>query len=272
MKGFRIIIFILSVVLLTISSGLLFYKNIFHLDTPAKNQKVNFEELRYTDLQINASAALLRMNLNSETNQLAAQMNRLNELLNIVTDVNKSTPELSSSIGKIQKYFDKKLIELNKLQMGLNELNKAVNALNPIYNELVQNKIKFSVDNKDFYRESLNDALLFISISSPLNEDRLVQDKKVLGQILNFANSPNPIIQKYSGYLDIILKRTKEINHIVEGFNLDTSINKELLIVGKYYQESIEAKARDAEIYLTMIYGAIVLYLLTIIFILKKMT
>ena len=95
MKGSRLIILILSILLLTISSGLLFYKNLFLLESVSSGGKVDFEELRYTDLQINATAAMLRLNLNADSTPLEAEVVRLKELMNIVTDVNKSTPELS---------------------------------------------------------------------------------------------------------------------------------------------------------------------------------
>lgn len=272
MKGFRLIVLILSILLLTISSGLLFYKNIFLLESISPGGKVNFEELRYTDLQINATAAMLRLNLSNDSALLETEVNRIRELLNIVTDVNKSTPELSRSLTKIQLYFDKKIIDLNHFQTALKELKKAVDSLNPAYNELVRNKIKFSVDNRDFYRECVVDALLYITLSSKDHEARLNEDKKILSQILSFANTPNPIIQKFSVYVDIILKRTKEIDRLTEKFNNDNSINNELIIISKYYKETENARVNDGEIFLSMVFGAIVLYLISVVVIFRKLT
>jgi hypothetical protein len=168
MKGTRLIVLILSILLLTISSGLLFYKNLFLLESPISGGKVDFEELRYTDLQINATAAMLRKNLSADSTLLESEITRIKELMNIVTDVNKSTPELSNSITKIRLYFDKKVLDLDNFQTGLIELKKAVDSLNPAYNELSRNKIKFSVDNKDFYRECVVDALFYVSLSNKI--------------------------------------------------------------------------------------------------------
>lgn len=272
MKGTRLIVLILSILLLTISSGLLFYKNLFLLESISSGGKVDFEELRYTDLQINATAAMLRKNLSADSTMLENEVTRLKELMNIVTDVNKSTPELSNSITKIRLYFDKKIIDLNNFQTGLKELKKAVDSLNPAYNELSRNKIKFSVDNRDFYRECVVDALFYVSLSNNDNEIRLSEDKKILSQILGFAKAPNPNVQKFSAYIDIVLKRTKEIDRLTENFNKDISINNELMIVGKYYKESQDSKAHDGEIFLSMIFGAIVLYLISVVVILRKLT
>ena len=153
MKGIRLIILALSILLLTICSGLLYYKNLFQLESVNAGGKVNFEELRITDLQINATTTMMRLNLSTDTSQLESEVIQLKELVNIVSDVRKSTVELNKSFNKIKSYFDKKLLNINQFQMALSELKKALDAMNPTYNELVKNKIKFSVDNnRDFYR------------------------------------------------------------------------------------------------------------------------
>ena len=273
MKGIRLIILALSILLLTICSGLLYYKNLFQLESVNSGGKVNFEELRFTDLRINATTTMLRLNLSTDTTQLESEVVRLKELVNIVSDVRKSTLELNNSFNKINSYFDKKILNIIKFQIALAELKKAIDALNPTYNELLKNKIKFSIDNnRDFYRESLIDALFYISSPHRENERRLIEDKKILSQILSFANSPNPHILKFSVFVDIILKRGKEINLIIEDFNKDNSINNELVILEKYYKESIESKAHDGQIFLSMIFGAILLYIITIVLVLKKLT
>ena len=272
MKGTRLIVLILSILLLTISSGLLFYKNLFLLDSPFPGGKVDFEELRYTDLQINSAVALARLNLNADSTQLEIEVTRLKELLNIVTDVNKSTPDLRGSIKRIKTFFDLKILDLNKFQTGIKELKLAVDNLNPTYNELVTNKIKFSLDNKDFFREAFIDALSYVLFTNKDKEVRLSDDKKILSQILNYAKSPNPSVQKFSTYIDIILKRSKEIESLTGSFYKDNSINNDLTIVGKYYRESENSKTQDGEIFLTMVFGAIVLYLIAVVLIIKKLT
>lgn len=272
MKGFRLTILVLSILLLTISSGLLFYKNLFFLDSSDPGGKVDFEELRRTDLKVNATATMMRLNLSSDSTLLENQITRLKELLNILTDINKNTAELSSSITKIRSYFEKKIVDLNQFQTGIKELKIAINALNPSYNELTKNKIKFSVDNRDFYRESIIDALFYVSQSTKDNETRLTEDKKILGQVLNYANAPNPHIQKFSAYIDIVLKRTKEIDLLIDNINTDISINNELKTVSKFYKEAQDARAKDGEIFLTMIFVAIVIYLISVVVILRKFT
>jgi chromosome segregation ATPase len=272
MKGTRLIILVLSILLLTISSGLLFYKNLFQVGSLGHSGKVNFEELRYTEMQINATAAMLRFNLSADSAQLESEVTRIRELINIVTDVNNSTSELSQSVTKIRAYFDHKIADLNNFQTALKELKTALNSLNPAYNELNKNKIKFTVDNRDFYRECVIDALLYVTYSDKDHESRLSEDKKILSQIISFASAPNPTIQKFSAYIDIILKRTREIDRLTESFNTVSSINNELSIVGKYYKEAEEARTHDGEIFLSMVFGAILLYLISVVVIFRKLT
>lgn len=272
MKGPKLIILISSILLLTISSGLLFYKNLFSFDSKAPYGRVDFEELRYNDLQINATAAILRKNMEDDQSALMAQKTRIKELLDIVTDVNKSTEELSSSIKKIEFYFNKKLNDIDHFQKSLKELKTAIDSLTPTYNELNKNNIKFIVEKKDFYKESIIDSLFYTTSSNRDNELRLLEDKKILSQVLNFANTPNPIILKFNNHIDTILKKTKEIDLILDSFNKENTINNELAIVGKYYKETQNSKAQDGEIFLTMVFGAIVLYLICIVVILRKLT
>lgn len=272
MKGSRLIIVVSSILLLTISSGLLFYKNLFLMDAPGLSGKVDFEELRVTDLQINATAAMMRRNLSNDPQTLQDEVDRVRELLNIVTDVNKSTEELANSVKKIQSYFNHKLTETEKFQVALKDLKNAVDGLNPAYNELVKNKISFVVDKRDFYRECVVDALLYISAPHRDNELRLAEDRKILSQILSFAKAPNPLVQKYSNHIETIAKRTKEIEKILDAFNRDSSVANEMTIVGKYFKETQDARSKDGEIFLSMVFGAIVLYLGAIIFVMRKLT
>lgn len=271
MKGTKLILLVSSILLLTISSGLLFYKNLFLLEGPGLTEKIDFEELRLTDLQINATAAMMRRNLINDPQTLEAEIDRVKELLNIITDVNRTTEELTNSVKKIQAYFNHKISETEKFQVALKDLKSAVEALNPNYNELVRNKISFTVDKRDFYRECVVDALFYISAPHKDNELRLNEDRKILQQILSFAKSPNPLVQKYAANIETIAKRTKELEKILDGFNRDNSVSNEMVIVGKYFRETQDARARDGQIFLTMVFGAIVLYLLCIIFVMKRL-
>lgn len=272
MKGKKLIIFVSSILLLTVSSGLLFYKNLFLMESPGLTGKIDFEELRVTDLQINATAAMMRRNLINDPQTLQAEVNRIKELLNIITDVNRNTLELNNSVKKIQAYFNHKIADAEKFQTALKELSEAALKLNPLYNELIKNKIVFTLDKRDFYRECVVDALFYLSAPHRDNELRLNEDRKILGQILGFAKTPTPLVQKYANNIEIIAKRTKEIETILDNFGRDNSVTNEMAIVGKYFRESQDSRARDGQIFLSMVFGAIALYLVCIIFVMRRLT
>ena len=217
---------------------------------------------------------MLRKNLSSDLAPLDEESNRIKELMNIITDVNKNTSELNNSIIKIQNYFDHKNRDINTFKTSLKELRSAVNSLNPYYNDLIKNNIKFSPDKnekKDFYRECVVDALLFVSTADKESEARLNEDKKILGQILSFANAPNPLIQKFSNNIDAIIRHSKQVDTLIDSMTNNQSIGSEMAVVGKYYRESQDSKAHDGEIFLMMVFGAIVLYLISVVVIIRKL-
>jgi hypothetical protein len=270
MKGMRFIIFLLSILLLTISSGLLFYKNLFLLDSSNTSRKIDFEELHTIDQKINTSAAILRKNLASDVSLLNAEMTRLKELLAIITDLNISDPILNQSIQKIKSYFESKNNELIIFKTALVELTEAVRSLNADYNDLNKFNIKFTVDKKDFYRECIVDALYYLSLTTKENENRLLEDIKILGQILNYATTPNPQILKFSKHIEVIHQQTGLLDAQIERFNNESTIDDELIKVSKYYRKVHDEKLKEGEVTLQLLYGAIVLYLMAIIFVLRK--
>ncbi len=273
MKGNQFIIIIFSLLLLTLSSGLLFYKNLFAIETNQRTGRMDIDELHSIDLKINSTISMLRKNLNADSSILEDQIARVKELLNILGDLNKSNEDLNKAIINIKTYFDKKMGQISIFNHALQELKVSTQALNPTYFELEKNKVKFSLDKRDFYRECVVDALMYLSFSSNFYENKLVEDRKILGQILNYSSKPNPIILKFANHIDVILKRTKEIDSISDTFNKDNSISEDINLINRLYNESIDAKSQSGENFLIMVFSAIFIYLIAIfIVIFKKMT
>lgn len=270
MKGNKLIFLVSSLLLLTLSSGLLFYKSLFMIDTPHSAGKIDFEELRFTDQQVNATVLMMRKNLNPDSSALESELARIKELLNIVTDVNKSSTEVQESVKKIRDFFNKKILDTTHFEEAIKDLKYAVDALRPLLIELNKNNLKFSVDKKDFYQECVLSALFYVTIPSKEHELPLVENRKILGQILSYANTPHPIIQKFTNNIDIILKRTKEIEKFTDTFIIESPISNEMNIIGKNFLEAQESKTHDGQIFLTLVFAAIVLYLLCLVFLVKK--
>lgn len=265
----RLKIFILSTMLITLISGVLFYKNLTQISVGKNLLKLDIDELRSIDLTVNNTAFYLRKNINSDLGELSSEKIRIKEILDMVYDINKSSPELKASISKIKIHFEEKLKTMDKFETAIVELRSHVNSLVPSYNDLQRKNIKFEVDKRDFYKECVLDTYMFISFSHKENEMRLTEDQKILGQIISYAEAPNPDIQKFAEHLEVIRKRVKEIDYYLVEFK-DKSVASEVKVIAKYYQDSIEEQNAQNENLLTFMFAAIGIYLLFMIFILRK--
>lgn len=265
----RLKIFILSTMLITLISGVLFYKNLTQIDSGRNVLRFDFDELRSIDSQVANTAFYLRKNLNADNTELLNEMSRIKELLELINDINRSTPELLSSVQKIRTHFEGRLKDLKRFEKAEGELRENVAALLPMYNELEKKNIKYTLDKRDFYRECILDAYMFISFSHKENEMRLSEDQKILSQIINFATTPSPELQKFAGHLEVIQKKVKEIDEILRGLKEQT-IASEMKIIEKYYMENIEAQNQQTENILKFTIAAIGIYMLFMVFILRK--
>lgn len=255
--------------LLTLISGILFYKNLTAIGPTRSVLKVDFDEMRTLDLQVYSTSQYLRKNLGADVSEIKDQKNRIAELLDILNDVNKNTPELKSSIEKIKIHFKKKLKGMDAFEVALLDLRSNVNQLMPSYYEMEKKKIQFVLDKRDFYRECLLDSYMFISFSHKENENRILEDLKILGQIISYSSEPNKDVQKYFDHISTIHKRVKEMDSIMKNFRED-SIASEMKIIAKYYQENMETQNEQNENLLTFMFAAIGIYLLFMIIILRK--
>lgn len=265
----RIKIFILSTLLITLISGVLFYRNLAQISVGKNMMNLDVDELRTIDLQINNTVFYLRQNLNSDLSEMQSEKIRIKELQELVTDINKNSPELKASVDKIRAHFQEKAKILDSFEKAVVELRSSVNSLLPTYTEMEKKNIKFVLDKRDFYRECLLDAYMFISFPHKDNEMRVSEDLKVLGQIINFATTPSPEIQKYSNHIETIQKRVKEMDSYLLKLK-ENSIQKEVKIIAKYYQDSVEEQNQQNENLLTFMVVAIGVYLIFMILLLRK--
>ena len=265
----RIKIFILSTLLITLISGVLFYRNLAQISVGKNMMSLDIDELKTIDLQINNTVFYLRQNLNSDLSEMQSEKNRIKELQELVTDINKSSPELKASVDKIRTHFQEKTKILDSFEKAVVELRSSVNSLLPTYTEMEKKNIKFVLDKKDFYRECLLDTYMYISFPHKDNEMRVSEDLKVLGQIINFATTPSPEIQKYSNHIETIQKRVKEMDFYLTKLK-ENSIQKEVKIIAKYYQDSVEEQNEQNENLLTFMVVAIGVYLVFMILLLRK--
>ena len=265
----RIKIIILSTVLITLISGVLYYKNLTQFSVGEITSKLNIDELRTIDLQIASTAFYLRQNLNSDFSDLQTKKLKINELQKLLNTINKTSPELLPSVTKIRAHLENKLKVINDFELSIVRLKESVNALLPLYTEMEKKNIKFILEKRDFYRECLLHIYMFISFPNKDSEIRILEDQKILGQILNFSTSPSPEIQKFSTHIQVIQNNIKEINSNLTMLKEDT-IENEVKIIEKYYQSNSQEQVLQNENLLNFMIAAVALYLIFMILLLRK--
>ncbi len=268
----RLKIFILTTMLITIISGVLFYKNLTQLSIGQSIGKLDFDELRSIDHEITKEALYLRKNFYSNNEDLHGVMKKINEFKVILSGINKTGPSLAEAISKLDDHFKKRLNQLNLFDDNIKKLDGSIAKLHTSLLAIEKNKIKFTLDKnekKDFYRDALLDAYLYISISTRENEMRLFEDVKILSQIISYSNTPILEVKAFYENLEIILKQVKSAEVILNDFKED-SIEEEMKIIAKYYDESTKTQNEQNENILTFVFAALGIYIAFLIFILRK--
>ncbi len=272
MKGIRLKIMLLTALMLTLCCGLLFYRSLYTFDGPKSVQNLEFEELRSLDLQLNANAYYLRKNINADTSDLKAQSQRIQELLTILKDMKITSPDMSEGVKTVQAYFKSKEKKIESFISAHAELRTNVNQFVSRYNELAKNKITFSLDKndkRDFFRECLTDVYMYLSFSSKENEGRLLEDLKIMSQVINYAEAPNPLIQSYYNGIESILKSVKTTDQLIEDFH-QNGINNEMNLIAKSYHEDSLNREKDNETFVKLVFAAFVFYLIAMTIIIRK--
>ncbi len=254
---------------MTLICGVFYYKNLSQISVVNNKASLAIDELRIINQQVASTAFYLRQNFNSDLTDWNSKKVKIAELQKLMTTISKTSPGLNVPVTKIRSHFEVKLKIINDFELSLIELRESVNDLLPTYTELDKKNIKFILEKRDFYRECLLDVYMYISFPHKDNELRILEDQKVLGQILNFATTPSAEIQKLSNHIQVILKRSKDINSYLTIFKED-SIQNEIKAIDRYYQNTIEEKVQQNENLLTFMMAALGVYLIFMILLLLK--
>lgn len=268
---FRLKILILSAILITVCSGILFYRQIFMDEIRLEfGSKADLEELRFEDQQINSAMLYMRINLSEGSDEILQHKNRINDLLNIILDIRKNNNELKKSLGEIKEYFAEKNKNIDKFLLAVRELQSSLKSLNPTYLELQKNNIKFMLDGKDFYRECITDSLMYLISPTKDVEWKFNEDIKILTQIMGFSKSPNSIIEKYYKSMESIRKKSKEIDSIITE-NKEKSISAQISSVMKLDGDYRENGNSRGQTLLYLIIVSIFIYIGSIIFVMRNL-
>ena len=258
--------------LITIISGALFYKNLTQLSPGQTLSKLDFDELRSIDHEVTKEALYIRKNFYSNTDEIQSLIKKINEFKVILLGINKTGPNLTQAISRLDEHFQKRLTQLSEFEKNIKSINQSVIKLHSTILAIEKNKIKFSIDKnnkKDFYRETLLDAYLYLAVSTRENESRLNDDLKILTQILSFSNLPIPEVKAYYENLENLFNGIKNTESLIYQFKND-STEDEMRIISKYYDESLQNQNSQNENILTFVFLALGIYIIFLIFILRK--
>mgnify|MGYP006967593661 CR=1 FL=1 len=90
-------------------SGLLFYRELFLEEIKVEQTSKNsLEEIRILDREINMALFETRSNFNLDSEEILANKNKVNDLLNIIFEGRKDSQAISQSLLTIKKYFEDK--------------------------------------------------------------------------------------------------------------------------------------------------------------------
>ena len=255
--------------LITLISGVLFYKSLTQINPNSNVLKVDFDELRSVDQDILNAALLLRLSFQNRQIELNDELNRTKEFMALVESINRASPELKDSVFKILNHFKERIERMYELTSAITDLKSNLQYLHPLSNEIEKKKIKYQLNKRDFYRECLIDAYMYVAHPHEDYENRLEEDVKILSQIVAFSSTPLNEVKNYLIKLEGVLQSTKKIELILNKLS-DQSIETEMKVVAKHYAETLEIQNEQNENLLTFMFFAIGVYILFMIFILKK--
>lgn len=266
----RLKLFILSGLLISMCSGLLFYRELF-LDEIKVEQtsKNSLEEIRVLDREINMALFETRANFNLDSEEILDNKNKVNDLLNIIFEGRKDNKAIGKSLLTIKNYFEDKNKTIDNYLLALREVQTNVKKLNLLYNDLQKNNIKFTLDNRDFYRECISDAYLYLIYPSKDVEWRFEENLKVLGQIQSFSKKPIPAIDNFVNSILTIKKKSKEMDsHLIK--IKESNVISEINTVIKHDVNIRELGQSRGQKFLMLIFASVTLYIIAVLFVLFK--
>jgi hypothetical protein len=271
MNKFRLKFFILSSVLITLSSGLLFYRELFideiRIEKFSKNE---IEEIRFLDQEINTAMIEMRSNFNISSDNILKNRVKITDLLSILLESKKSNSEIKTKLSEVKLYFQEKNKTIDNFLFALREIQADLKIIQATNNELQKNNIKFNLDGKDFYRECLTDTLFYLISPTKNAEWKYNENLKILNQIISFSKIPNPLIIKYENSINNIRKNSKIIDAQIEkarSSNITTQVN---FVLNNQINSKMLGESRGQS-FLILIFISVLIYIGTIYFVMRKL-
>lgn len=240
-----------SIIFLILLTGLSLY-NLFYLNNfgPEK-YRLDLGDFKTLDRSLNEEIFRFKASFGANGNELNIAYDRFLNQQNIVISLLKETQYKNSFIQRFSEYAEKKKKLKQNFEQTILDLKNNLDELNPLVNSFPEQKISFSLDGKDFYKELVINTHRYVLSPDAKSLERYLEDRKILQQIITFAKSENPQIAKLKKLHDKIFFDTqnveenfkqlrtetleKDINEIsaafAAGINEDRELKKNILII-----------------------------------------
>ncbi len=181
---------IFLIIFMIIHGGFLSWQMSLVFQSEQSSQEILFdlEELARLDGEFN-QALLYKKNLKSIEDNLSSKLDIF------ITKLNEEK-KLHHYIYKIKNYHEHKIKFMKEKQQLENIEMLLVNELHQHIYVLQKEKITFTLDQKDFYKELVFNLFQLLLTNQSEYFEKFTENKKILNQIYVYSNTPNPNIEK----------------------------------------------------------------------------
>lgn len=267
----RLKLTLLSTLLFTLVTALYFYHVVLLEGFSYQKSSLDLTEFKSLDHSLNEELFRARANLGSDKNNLNKTWTIFVTQKDIILDHLKSLNTKPSVITTFETYFQKKKNMKENIENSIEELHREIFELNPAVDKLATNKITFTLEKKDFYKELVVNSLLFTLTPEKEQLNRYLEDRKILQQILTFTNTPNELVINVKNIHDNIYEKTMNLENTfkqVRTENLENEIN----LLNNEILSNIESEKQLQQRFILVSVIAVALYIGFVFYFLRKFT
>ena len=154
---------------------------------------------------------------------------------------------------------------------SIKEIHTELLGLFPSVDILTFNKITFTLDKKDFYKELVINSLSFALSPQKDQLNRYLEDRKILQQILTFSNVQNEFILNVKNIHDGIYEKTISLENQFKQIRTE-NLEKEINLLNNEILNNIESEKALQQRFLFVSVIAVGLYIAAVMYFLRKFT
>jgi len=271
-KPYKLITFFGISIIMILAGALLFFNKMMvkEFSSTSSTLQINIEEIYTTDLMINADLFELKSNYTTNTTELKKRRERLNEIVSLLKGIENTDDEITNAVSFLKRYVEEKMTNID-IFLNLHHRNKSIfNELQLAQQNLNKNNIKYSLDGRDFYRESLFNIHMYLHYPTKDNEWRVNEDLKILHQIYTYSKTPINHIEVFMNLYEELRDNNIKMNKILSK-NKDEKVSTYISLIQKLTRDHSDEKNRLARYFLGS--GGAILSLLVVFlfFFIKKL-